>query len=397
IAIGVTEYLMKPIIPDEFLHTMEGVLHAIEKQRMQRREAQMTKRHYLYLAFNQLLDTQERDVLLADCRYLLMLEFDDAFFSSVGEDFEDQLPSLLPLPCDFLCLYPERAVLVFRAESQPTEEGMRLAEQSLRLHIETTYARACFAAYEPINGAADFYAAYQRMEKRADDRLMALSASDGAKLRDTYGNIPVDQMIETLVKGDMESFFEIFDAFEHTVDKHVEFSELYIKFNLSRILIALTQHGAEGANDRSIVERVFMDRDIQQNFEVVRRMAESLAEKRQIAGDPQIEEIKRYLCEHYGADVSLNHIAEIFHFSPNYLCHRFKRATGQNFIQFVNDYRMKMARELLATTDMKVSVIAQTVGFKSASYFCQRYRDCYGTSPESDRQSKPFHLLPEAP
>ncbi|MEG2316570.1 MAG: response regulator, partial [Clostridia bacterium] len=34
IAIGVTEYLMKPIIPDEFLHTMEGVLHAIEKQRM---------------------------------------------------------------------------------------------------------------------------------------------------------------------------------------------------------------------------------------------------------------------------------------------------------------------------------------------------------------------------
>lgn len=77
-----------------------------------------------------------------------------------------------------------------------------------------------------------------------------------------------------------------------------------------------------------------------------------------------------------------------FYISPNYLCSVFKKETGCNLIKFINDYRLQRARQLLLTTEMKVHMIAETVGFKNTSYFCQRFRDYYGESPESCRQKE---------
>ena len=47
---------------------------------------------------------------------------------------------------------------------------------------------------------------------------------------------------------------------------------------------------------------------------------------------------------------------------------------------------MKKAQELLEGTQMKVSHVSQAVGYKSTSYFCQRFRDRFGVSPELYRQ-----------
>lgn len=102
----------------------------------------------------------------------------------------------------------------------------------------------------------------------------------------------------------------------------------------------------------------------------------------------KIEQIKQYIYRNYAMPLTLDEIAAAFYLSPNYLCSIFKKETGCNLIKFINDYRLQRARVLLTTTGMKVHMIAETVGFKNTSYFCQRFRDYYGESPESCRQKE---------
>ena len=48
--------------------------------------------------------------------------------------------------------------------------------------------------------------------------------------------------------------------------------------------------------------------------------------------------------------------------------------------------RMEKAKELLETTNMKISGIAKEVGFSNNSYFCRSFREFFGDTPEACRK-----------
>ena len=97
------------------------------------------------------------------------------------------------------------------------------------------------------------------------------------------------------------------------------------------------------------------------------------------------DRIKAYIAERYSSDLSLQLIADSFYISPNYLCRLFKQETGITIQKYIADFRMKRACELLEGTFMKVNLIAKETGFRSSSYFCQRFREAHGITPEAYR------------
>ena len=54
--------------------------------------------------------------------------------------------------------------------------------------------------------------------------------------------------------------------------------------------------------------------------------------------------------------------------------------------QYLTEFRMEKAKELLCTTNMKVAMVSEKVGFANSSYFCRSFREYYGSSPESYRK-----------
>jgi two-component system response regulator YesN len=46
---------------------------------------------------------------------------------------------------------------------------------------------------------------------------------------------------------------------------------------------------------------------------------------------------------------------------------------------------MEHAKDLLENTYQKINVIAQSVGYRNVSYFCQSFREYYGISPQKYR------------
>lgn len=94
------------------------------------------------------------------------------------------------------------------------------------------------------------------------------------------------------------------------------------------------------------------------------------SEHNESAGDdPIIRKSMEFIHKHYRSDVSLDEVAKHISLSRVYFCSYFKKITGENFIDVLNQYRVEKAKELLSKTSAKVSSIAEEVGYRSIPYF----------------------------
>ena len=57
-----------------------------------------------------------------------------------------------------------------------------------------------------------------------------------------------------------------------------------------------------------------------------------------------------------------------------------------SYEQYIKNLRMEKARELLTSTNMKISEICERVGYSNLSYFCRSFRNEYGMTPEQYRR-----------
>ena len=57
-------------------------------------------------------------------------------------------------------------------------------------------------------------------------------------------------------------------------------------------------------------------------------------------------------------------------------------------IEYLNQIRIKNARQLLEFSDKDIGQVAQLCGFRSTAYFCNLFRKLTGTSPTEFRREK---------
>lgn len=90
--------------------------------------------------------------------------------------------------------------------------------------------------------------------------------------------------------------------------------------------------------------------------------------------------ILQYIQQNYQS-VTLSGLANTFHFSETYLSKLIRKNLNQNFTDVLRTLKMNHAMEYLMNTSMKVSEIAEKVGYDSVDHFSRTFRKVYGTSP----------------
>ena len=101
-----------------------------------------------------------------------------------------------------------------------------------------------------------------------------------------------------------------------------------------------------------------------------------------------IDEISAYIEAHYmEPDLSLTGVADQFHVSESYLSFTFKAQKGTNFFSFVEGLRISQAKALLRQTNLKISEIAERVGYASANSFCRAFKRSTGDSASNYRNA----------
>ncbi|MHA0857131.1 response regulator [Paenibacillus sp. CMAA1364] len=95
-----------------------------------------------------------------------------------------------------------------------------------------------------------------------------------------------------------------------------------------------------------------------------------------------IENIKRYIHEHFAEDISLNMLSNVFFIHPIYLSRLFKEKTGVNYIDYVTEIRMTKAKAFLKDPSLKIYDICQLVGYDSPRYFSKLFKSATGMTPK---------------
>ncbi|ABP66303.1 response regulator receiver protein [Caldicellulosiruptor saccharolyticus DSM 8903] len=104
-----------------------------------------------------------------------------------------------------------------------------------------------------------------------------------------------------------------------------------------------------------------------------------------------IKKVIEYIKANYSYnEISLSEISEKFFVSPSYLSRLFKKETGKNLSDFINEYRIEKAKELLATTDLKTYEVADKVGIPDPHYFSRIFKRYTGYSPSEYKEIVKF-------
>lgn len=103
--------------------------------------------------------------------------------------------------------------------------------------------------------------------------------------------------------------------------------------------------------------------------------------------DPNISKALHYIANNVGLQISVKKVAIEAGLSVRTLIRRFHELLGSTPEQEMLRVRMKRAKMLLYETDMKVSAIAENLGYSTSEHFIRAFRREMQMTPMHYRQS----------
>jgi two-component system response regulator YesN len=100
----------------------------------------------------------------------------------------------------------------------------------------------------------------------------------------------------------------------------------------------------------------------------------------------KVRDFKEYVARHYGEqNLSVQKVAASLSISASYLSKLVKRYLDRSVVDYLIDYRMERAKELLATSDLMTYEIAEATGYPDARYFSSTFKRHIGVTPTEYR------------
>lgn len=123
--------------------------------------------------------------------------------------------------------------------------------------------------------------------------------------------------------------------------------------------------------------------------EVCMKMQEMVRNQRSDTTRSFVGRAIEYVEDNYGSsELSIDSVCSHLGVSAAYFSTVFKRETGKTFINYLTDFRMKRAAELLLNGNEKTYVIARKVGYADPNYFSYVFKKQHGMSPSRYKGAK---------
>ncbi|GAB2557906.1 response regulator transcription factor [Gracilibacillus alcaliphilus] len=223
-----------------------------------------------------------------------------------------------------------------------------------------------------------------------------------------YGQLPAKEAVQE--DFDLNHFIDLFKQkqFEkaiHYLRKHIQLlqqqreMEIFafkswlenIIFNIVVLLsnMALTAKGFEEQKYQYLT-RITDAFHIQEVMDI---LEEFISEVEQQLPDEEehaashFQLILDYIETYYHQRLTLQTLADQFHFNPSYLSSYFTRHHQEGFSEYLNKVRIKYAKERLRTTNESITAISEAVGFSDPSYFTKVFKKMEQQSPRSYRKA----------
>jgi two-component system response regulator YesN len=191
------------------------------------------------------------------------------------------------------------------------------------------------------------------------------------------------EIIHSIQKSDMASITLLADDFLHILRQNPSLSKILISSFFTAIM---SEANVSAADDTDITAFGCISQTKRYLLDFLGRIMPCGSEGR---NNNEIEVVRKaieIIEERYADELDLTLLSKEIHLTPYYIGSIFKKHTGKQFSQFLNDYRIQKAKELLHTKKIKVGRLAQAVGISNSSYFSLLFRKRFGISPDNYRE-----------
>lgn len=98
-----------------------------------------------------------------------------------------------------------------------------------------------------------------------------------------------------------------------------------------------------------------------------------------------VGEIKDYIDKNYSQEIKISMFTDRYYLSREYIMKLFKQEYGCGIHEYIQDVRMKKAKEFLNDMQIKIQNISQILGYSDTNYFSKAFKNFYGVSPTDYR------------
>ncbi len=156
---------------------------------------------------------------------------------------------------------------------------------------------------------------------------------------------------------------------------------------INRILQQMSKTEADiFPEGKSIYDTLWSSRSEEQIRErlhlLIRRLIQVTEEKNQELDHSIVRQMIDYMHTHYHQDIALADLAQHFNLSSNYISYLIKEHIGDNFKDYLNEYRVTQAKRIINESPyVKVNELAGMVGCNNVNTFIRIFNKYEGISP----------------
>lgn len=413
IKLGVTEYLVKPIVISEFTHAINVIKEKIEKEKMQKPEQIGTLGQVFKNILNGDVQLGSEVMDYLERRYKIKSEMPFALLVAYFEKWEkekvDQVIGTLK------CIMRERAEISYCA----LEDEKQKVIQFIFYGYQDGHDIARWMQYHVLKKGSDMlqvaigwtevkdiYSLKRQYEEICP--YMDWNITLGDEIIISYPAITRVQTAMCVYPVDIENKMKVaictnsYEKLETCVDQFHNYfqggkvyepgniKECYVRFfwaviNFSKEIGNLDYQKVE---QQKMLEKIMQARTTTELRNVTTDLMKKIRTKEEeTITNMTVRRSVAMIHEFYRTGITLEEISSKLDITPEYLGTQFHKEMGENFSGYIKNFKISKAKELLLSTQMKVYEIAEKTGYSDPKYFSKVFKETTGQLPADYRKT----------
>ncbi|WGX76791.1 response regulator [Paraclostridium bifermentans] len=396
ISMGAENYLTKPIDEDELIQTIEEVKKKIEKIKLEKVDTKIFKNDLiLKLICNKnndgVLDRLKLEGINLNYKNLCVVILEFAEGGNINNLILNHIDNLNYEYCVNL----QNQILIIMDKESVNKDALRNLKDDLS---STTNEQIYISRGKYVDSIDNLNCSYQSAKDIHEYKLVYPNISWIREYKEKSYNlenidyIDFDHLKKLLLNKDnkeslnyIESIFSKLKKDENLTVKQIKtksievFLNVYNYFNDSKIIKGLDLYLEK------VINSVNLDQ-IQIELNNMIKHRQSKLEETDDSISPIILKLLRNIEKNYSKDLNLKEISETYNINSIYLGQLFQKKTGILFSDYLNNFRVNKAKNLLVETSLKAVEIGELVGYANKNYFYRKFKDIVGITPSEWRK-----------
>ncbi|MBC1935962.1 response regulator transcription factor [Listeria grandensis] len=401
LSIGIENYLLKPLNEMELLETITQIKEKVEADFQTTGDDAayyILRDNALWRWLNDRIGTEDWKERMALYKMPLAKDQQTALVwiqpirHSGKQDAWRDLQSEFREEYPFMLLNPEEEILIGLMADNEADIAAQI--EAIYDNIsENLGTGACFFLMSEAGiGTAYFPKAFRQLEQLLQERLVVspgtLIAADKIMPHRWRPNFSQHQLARALVLREKEETLAWLDNFFTEWEAHLYESDPH---QVIRVLseVALMMSESDPEQLLTVIRRLDGAATPCELKTTMFELMHPFFDRKQHddnSKSPIIQKILSYVAEHFTEGMSLKTLSAKFHINAVYLGQLFQKEVGVHFSDYLNQFRVNHAKEILMSTKQPVTGIAEESGYTDMAYFYRQFKKYTGYTPNGFRK-----------